>query len=134
MRGKIKLLTLIEKMTPEQIEKILESNSKAIASNSDTIAELRKQTQTQIEEARKQTQAQIAESQRQINELYQLNAELVRDRSTMIEIIRGLNEDRVSNSENIATIAENISRISQTNIEQNEILAKIAKSLENRSE
>lgn len=134
MRGKIKLLTLIEKMTPEQIEKILESNSKAIASNSDTIAELRKQTQTQIEEARKQTQAQIAESQRQINALYQLNAELVRDRSTMIEIIRGLNEDRVSNSENIATIAENISRISQTNIEQNEILAKIAKSLENRSE
>ena len=127
MRGKIKLLTLIEKMTPEQIEKILESNSKAIASNSDTIAELRKQTQTQIEEARKQTQAQIAESQRQINALYQLNAELVRDRATMIEIIRGLNEDRVSNSENIATIAENISTISNT-------LTDIAKSLENRSE
>ena len=103
-------------MTPEQIEKILESNSKAIASNSDTIAEVKRQTQ-----------AQIAESQRQINALYQLNAELVRDRSTMIEIIRGLNEDRVSNSENIATIAENISNISNT-------LTDIAKSLENRLE
>lgn len=115
------------KMTPEQIEAILESNSRAIASNSNTIAELKRQTQAQIEQVKKQTQAQIAESQRQINALYQLNAELVRDRSTMIEIIRGLNEDRVTNSENIAAIAENISTISNT-------LIDMAKSLENRSE
>lgn len=101
-------------MTPEQIETILESNSRAIASNSDTVAELRRQTQTQIEEIRKQTQTQIAESQRQINALYQLNAELIRDRATMLEILRGLNEDRVATSENLANLAENVARIANT--------------------
>ncbi len=34
-------------MTPEQIEAILESNSKAIAANSDTVAEVRRQAQRQ---------------------------------------------------------------------------------------
>lgn len=116
MGGKMKITNINRKMTPEQIETILESNSRAIASNSDAVAELKRQTQ-----------AQIAESQRQPIALYQLSAELVRDRSTMIEIIRGLNEDRVTNSENIATIAENISTISNT-------LIDIAKSLETRSE
>jgi ABC-type transporter Mla subunit MlaD len=80
-------------MTPEQIEAILESNSKAIAANSDTIAEVRRQ------------------SQRQIDALYQLNAELVRDRATMFEIIRGLNDDRIRTSENLASLAENVARI-----------------------
>ncbi|MDJ0575152.1 MAG: hypothetical protein QNJ65_08300 [Xenococcaceae cyanobacterium MO_234.B1] len=87
-------------MTPEQIEAILESNAKAIAANSDAIAE-----------GRKQTQAQIAESQRQIEALYQLNAELIRDRATMLEILRGLNEDRIRTSENLASLAENVARI-----------------------
>ncbi len=96
------------KMTPEQIEAILESNSKAIAANSDTIAEVRKQTQNQI-----------AESQRQINALYQLNAELVRDRATMFEILRGLNDDRVSTSENLSSLAENVARIADA-LEQRE--------------
>ncbi len=95
-------------MTPEQIEAILESNSKAIAANSDTIAEVRRQTQ-----------AQIAESQRQINALYQLNAELVRDRATMFEILRGLNDDRIKTSENLASLAENVARIANA-LEQRE--------------
>lgn len=86
-------------MTPEQIEAILESNSKAIVSNSDTIAEVRRQTQTQINEIRRQTQAQVAEAQRQISAVYQLNAELIRDRATMLEILQGLNDDRISTSE-----------------------------------
>jgi ABC-type transporter Mla subunit MlaD len=88
-------------MTPEQIEAILESNSKAIAANSDTIAEVRRQ------------------SQRQIDALYQLNAELVRDRATMFEIIRGLNDDRISTSENLASLAENVARIANA-LEQRE--------------
>lgn len=96
-------------MTPEQIEAILESNSKAIAANSDTIAEVRKQTQ-----------AQIAESQRQIEALYQLNAELVRDRVTMLEILRGLNEDRIRTSENLASLAENVARIADALEQQRE--------------
>jgi hypothetical protein len=96
-------------MTPEQIEAILESNSKAIAANSDTIAEVRKQTQ-----------AQIAESQRQIDALYQLNAELVRDRVTMLEILRGLNEDRIRTSENLASLAENVARIANALEQQRE--------------
>lgn len=95
-------------MTPEQIEAILESNAKAIASNSDTIADVRRQTQTQI-----------AESQRQIDAVYQLNAELIRDRATMLEILRGLNDDRVRTSENLASIAENIARIAER-LEQRE--------------
>ncbi len=107
-------------MTPEQIEAILESNSRAILSNSDTIAELRRQTQTQIAELKKQTQAQIAESQRQIDALYQLNAELVRDRSTMLEILRGLNEDRIRTSENLAAISENVARIAEALEQQHE--------------
>jgi ABC-type transporter Mla subunit MlaD len=88
-------------MTPEQIEAILESNSKAIAANSDTVAEVRRQ------------------SQRQIDALYQLNAELVRDRATMFEIIRGLNDDRMRTSENLASIAENVARIADA-LEQRE--------------
>ena len=84
-------------MTPEQIEAILESNSRAIASNSDA----------------------IAESRRQINALYQLNAELVRDRATMFDILRGLNEDRVRTAENLASIAENVGRIANA-LEQRE--------------
>jgi DNA-binding transcriptional MerR regulator len=96
-------------MTPEQIEAILESNSKAIAANSDTIAEVRKQTQ-----------AQIAESQRQIEALYQLNAELVRDRVTMLEILRGLNEDRIRTSENLASLAKNVARIADALEQQRE--------------
>ena len=84
-------------MTPEQIERILESNSRAIASNSDT----------------------IAESRRQVNALYQLNAELVRDRATMFDILRGLNEDRIRTSENLASIAESMARIAE-HLEQRE--------------
>ena len=84
-------------MTPEQIERILESNSRAIASNSDT----------------------IAESRRQVNALYQLNAELVRDRATMFDILRGLNEDRIRTSENLTSIAESIARIAE-HLEQRE--------------
>ena len=88
-------------MTPEQIEAILESNSKAIAANSDTVAEVRRQ------------------SQRQIDALYQLNAELVRDRATMFEIIRGLNDDRIRTSENLSSLAENVARIANA-LEQRE--------------
>lgn len=95
-------------MTPEQIESILESNAKAIAANSDTIAEARRQTQTQI-----------AEAQRQISAVYQLNAELVRDRATMLQILQGLNDDRIRTSENLASIAENVARIANA-IEQRE--------------
>ena len=84
-------------MTPEQIETILESNARAIASNSDA----------------------IAESRRQIDALYQLNAELVRDRATMFEILRGLNEDRVRTAENLASLTENVARIANA-LEQRE--------------
>lgn len=106
-------------MTPEQVESILESNAKAIAANSDTVAEVRRQTQTQVDEMRRQTQAQVAEAQRQINAVYQLNAELVRDRSTMLQILQGLNEDRIRTSENLATLAENTTRIANA-LEQRE--------------
>lgn len=95
-------------MTPEQVESILESNAKAIAANSNTIAEVRRQTQTQITEA-----------QRQIDAVYQLNAELVRDRATMFDILRGLNEDRIRTSENLASIAESMARIAE-HLEQRE--------------
>lgn len=106
-------------MTPEQIEAILESNAKAIASNSDTIADVRKQTQRQIDEMRRQTQAQVAEAQRQISAVYQLSAELVRDRATMLQILQGLNDDRIRTSENLASIAENVARIANS-LEQRE--------------
>ena len=89
-------------MTPEQVEVILTSNAKAIEANSNA----------------------IAESRRQIDALYQLNAELVRDRATMYEILRGLNEDRVKTAENISILAEQSSR-------QNQLLERIADALEN---
>ena len=95
-------------MTPEQIEAILESNAKAIAANSDTIAQARRETQTQI-----------AETQRQIGAVYQLNAELVRDRATMLQVLQGLNDDRIRTSENLASIAENVARIADA-LEQRE--------------
>ncbi len=101
-------------MTPEQIEAILESNAKAIAANSDTVAEVRRQTQTQIDEMRRQTQVQVAEAQRQIHAVYQLSAELVRDRATMLQILQGLNEDRIRTAENLASIAENVARIANS--------------------
>ena len=95
-------------MTPEQVERILESNAKAIAANSDTIAQARRETQTQI-----------AETQRQIGAVYQLNAELVRDRATMLQVLQGLNDDRIRTSENLASIAENVARIADA-LEQRE--------------
>lgn len=91
-------------MTPEEVEAILQSNAKAIAANSNA----------------------IAESRRQIDALYQLNAELVRDRATMYEILRGLNEDRVRTAENISILAEQSSK-------QNQLLERIADALENRN-
>ena len=95
---------MVTNMTPEEIEAILQSNAKAIEANSNA----------------------IAESRRQISALYQLNAELVRDRATMIEIPQGLNEDRVRTSENISILAEQSSR-------QNQLLERIADALENRN-
>ena len=89
-------------MTPQQIEAILESNAKAIAANSDTIAE-----------ARRQAQVQISEAQRQISAVYQLNAELIRDRATMLQILQGLNNDRITTAENLASIAKNVARIAE---------------------
>jgi hypothetical protein len=99
-------------MTPEQVEAILASNAKAIASNSNAIAETR----------------------REINSLYQISAELTRDRATMYDILRSLNEDRVRTLENLALIAESISTIAQTSLEQNELLTRIANALEQREE
>jgi chemotaxis protein histidine kinase CheA len=99
-RDNILLGDKLKTMTPEQIEAILESNAKAIAANSDTVAEVRRQTQAQVDEA-----------QRQISAVYQLSAELVRDRATMLQILQGLNDDRIRTSENLASIAENVARI-----------------------
>lgn len=93
-----------KKMTPEQVEAILQSNAKAIEANSNA----------------------IAESRRQISALYQLNAELVRDRATMFEILQGLNEDRVRTAENISILAGQSSR-------QNQLLERIADALEDRN-
>lgn len=103
-------------MTPEQFEAILESNSRAIASNSDTIAALKRETQAQITEIR-------LETQRQINSMYRLTAELVRERSTSIEI---LHDDRIQNAENMATIAVFFG-------EQKDLLTDIAKVLKKQS-
>jgi hypothetical protein len=50
----------------------------------------------------------------------------------MYDILRSLNEDRVRTSENLASIAESISTIAQTNLEQNELLTRIANALEQR--
>lgn len=91
-------------MTPEQVEAILQSNAKAIEANSNAIAESRRQTSA----------------------LYQLNAELVRDRATMFEILQGLNEDRVRTAENISILAGQSSR-------QNQLLERIADALEDRN-
>ena len=91
-------------MTPEQIEAILQSNAKAVASNSNA----------------------IAESRREINSLYQIGAELARDRSVMYDILRGLNEDRATTAENISILAEQASR-------QNQLLERIANALENQN-
>ena len=85
-------------MTPEQIEAILQSNAKAIASNSDTIAEVR----------------------REVSGLYQIASELVRDRATMYDILRSLNEDRLKTSENLAAIAENVARIANALEQRND--------------
>ena len=74
---------------------------KRFAANSDTIAEVRKQTQTQI-----------TESQRQVGAL-------IRDRSAMLEILQGLNEDRIRTADNLASIAENVARIANA-LEQRE--------------
>ena len=95
---------MVSIMTPEEVEAILQSNAKAIEANSNA----------------------IAESRRQVSALYQLNAELVRDRATMFEILQGLNEDRVTNSENISILAEQSSR-------QNQLLERIANALENQN-
>ena len=97
-------------MTPEEVEAILQSNAKAIEANSNA----------------------IAESRRQISGLYQLNAELVRDRATMYEILRGLNEDRVRTAENISSISENVANLTRTSVEINNALGRIAEALENR--
>ena len=94
----------LETMTPEEIQAILASNAKAIEANSNAIAESRRQT----------------------NALYQLNAELVRDRAVMFNVLQGLNEDRVRTAENIAAMAEQMSR-------QNELLRRIADALENNN-
>ena len=103
-------------MTPEQVEAILSSNAKAIAANSNAIAESRRQTDA----------------------LYQLNAELVRDRATMYEMLRGLNEDRVRTAENMSNLAENMSNLAEnmSNLilqseRQNQLLERIAEALEN---
>jgi ABC-type phosphate transport system ATPase subunit len=94
---------MVGTMTPEQVEAILTSNAKAIASNSNA----------------------IAESRREINSLYQIGADLARDRAVMYEILRGLNEDRVRTAENISILAEQSSR-------QNQLLERIADALENQ--
>ncbi len=76
-------------MTPEEVEAILKSNSKAIASNSNTIAECR----------------------REISALYGMCRELTRDRAVMFDILQGLNEDRAALHENLADIAENVAKL-----------------------
>ncbi len=99
-------------MTPEEIEAILQSNAKAIASNSNA----------------------IAESRREINSIYQVAADLARDRALMYEILRGLNEDRVTTLENLSAITENMANIAQTNVEINNVLGRIADALENKNQ
>ena len=92
-------------MTPEQVEAILASNSRAIESNSRLIQEVRNQ------------------SQQQINALYNFSAELMRDRAVMFDILRNLNDDRVRTSENLASMSENMAALNQN-------VARIAEHLE----
>jgi hypothetical protein len=97
-------------MTPEQVEAILQSNAKAIASNSDTIAQARQETRA----------------------LYQFASELARDRAVMFEILQGLNEDRITTAENLASIAENVGRMAEGQMTMNEKLDLIADALRQR--
>ena len=101
-------------MTPEQVEAILESNSKAIASNTRAMADYRKH------------------SQGQIDALYNLSAELMRDRTVMFNILRSLNDDRVRTSENLATMAENMTSMAANMATLNENVSRIAEHLEQR--
>ena len=96
-------------MTPEQVEAILESNAKAIASNTRAMADYRKY------------------SQGQIDALYNLSAELMRDRAVMFNILRSPYDDRIRTSENLASIAENMTTL-------NENVARIVEHLEQRGE
>ena len=83
-------------MTPEQVEAILQSNAKAIEANSNAIAQSRRETAA----------------------LYNFCSELARDRAIMYEVLQGLNEDRLKNAENLASLAENVARIANA-LEQN---------------
>ena len=73
-------------MTPEEIEKILQSNTKAIETNSAAIAETRWEVSTLYQT---------------LSELVQHTSQLARDRSVMFEVLRGLNKDRVTLHENL---------------------------------
>jgi hypothetical protein len=98
-------------MTPEEIQAILQSNAKAIEANSNAIAESRRETNALYNIC---------------SELAHNTSELARDRAVMYEILRGLNEDRVRTAENLYAMAEQMTR-------QNEILGRIAESLENNN-
>ncbi|MGV2831990.1 hypothetical protein [Myxosarcina sp. GI1(2024)] len=105
-------------MTPEEVEAILQSNAKAIASNSNAIAESRRETNALYNIC---------------SELARNTSELARDRAVMYEILRGLNEDRVTTLENLSGIAENVANLSRTNVEINNVLERIANALENQN-
>ena len=77
-------------MTPEEIEIILKSNAKAIASNSTAIAESRRETKA----------------------IYDICKELASDRAVMFEILKGFNEERVLIHESLASLAENVASLS----------------------
>ena len=85
-------------MTPEEIEKILQSNAKAIESNSAAIAETRRE---------------VSALYQTLLELVQHTSQLARDRSVMFEILRGLNEDRVTLHENLAEIASSLAKLAE---------------------
>ena len=104
-------------MTPEQVEAILQSNAKAIEANSNAIAQSRRETNALYNIC---------------GELARNTSELARDRATMYEILRGLNEDRIRNAENISSISENVANLTRTNVEINNTLGRIAEALENR--
>lgn len=105
-------------MTPEEVEAILQSNAKAIEANSNAIAESRRETNALYNIC---------------GELARNTSELARDRATMYEILRGLNEDRVRTTENISSISENVANLTRTNVEINNALGRIAEALENRN-
>ncbi len=86
-------------VTPEEIEAILQSNSKAIASNSSTIAECRRE---------------ISALYGVCKELAQNSSELARDRAVMFEIIKGFNEERTVIHETLADIAENVAKLTES--------------------